>query len=248
MSTSLLIIPNTKWDNKGVPNDIPTNITPRMGGVAIHYVGGAGKLIADHKKCLNIVRAIRTQHVRDNGWIYIAYTGLVCAHGYFYEGRGIHHRTAANGTTSGNQNYYAVCGLLNMADVPTPEMLQTIKLAVAYLRQKGGAGKKIVGHKDLYNTDCPGPLTKYVRAGTFGGSPPVANKYPGYLIKRGMTGSVVKKCQKELIKEGFPVGPYKDDGIFGVRTEAAVRNYQVHKKLSVDGVIGPKTWGALFKE
>ena len=36
------------------------------------------------------------------------------------------------------------------------------------------------------------------------------------------------------------------DGLFGPKTEAAVRAYQRHAGLSVDGVVGPKTHAALF--
>jgi Putative peptidoglycan binding domain/D-alanyl-D-alanine carboxypeptidase len=35
------------------------------------------------------------------------------------------------------------------------------------------------------------------------------------------------------------------DGNFGARTEGAVRNVQAYFKLTVDGKVGPKTWGTL---
>ncbi|GAA3337487.1 hypothetical protein GCM10020358_13950 [Amorphoplanes nipponensis] len=38
------------------------------------------------------------------------------------------------------------------------------------------------------------------------------------------------------------------DGIFGPRTEAAVREWQRQKSIAVDGIVGPHTWGTLIIE
>lgn len=71
--------------------------------------------------------------------------------------------------------------------------------------------------------------------------------YPGTLIHRGSKGGSVRLVQKRLIVLKYSVGPYKDDGVFGTFTESAVRQFQHAKRLKVDGVVGPITWGALFK-
>lgn len=62
-------------------------------------------------------------------------------------------------------------------------------------------------------------------------------------LKNGSKGNDVKTLQTALNK----VGNYglTVDGIFGAKTEAAVRNYQTKKGLSVDGIVGTKTWEAL---
>ena len=42
-------------------------------------------------------------------------------------------------------------------------------------------------------------------------------------------------------------GALTADGIFGAKTEAAVRTFQQQNQLTVDGIVGPKTWAALEK-
>jgi peptidoglycan hydrolase-like protein with peptidoglycan-binding domain len=37
------------------------------------------------------------------------------------------------------------------------------------------------------------------------------------------------------------------DGIFGPKTEAAVRGFQQNDNLSVDGIVGRQTWTALLR-
>jgi hypothetical protein len=57
--------------------------------------------------------------------------------------------------------------------------------------------------------------------------------------------SSVKTLQRGLTRVGFSVGNAGADGSFGNGTLAAVRGFQRKYKLTVDGVVGPKTWVAL---
>jgi len=57
-------------------------------------------------------------------------------------------------------------------------------------------------------------------------------------IRRGMKGHVIEMAQKPL---GLTI-----DGIFGRKTEAAVKEYQLKHGLHVDGIVGPQTWKALL--
>ena len=66
----------------------------------------------------------------------------------------------------------------------------------------------------------------------------------GYnLLKRGSRGDAVKELQQKLNALGYNAEPA--DGIFGVKTEAAVRAFQKANGLSVDGIVGKNTWAAL---
>jgi peptidoglycan hydrolase-like protein with peptidoglycan-binding domain len=62
-------------------------------------------------------------------------------------------------------------------------------------------------------------------------------------VKRGDRGEAVSAVQHRLAWEGFFEGDL--DGVFGDRTEAAVRQFQNERGIAEDGAIGPKTWAAL---
>lgn len=56
-------------------------------------------------------------------------------------------------------------------------------------------------------------------------------------IKKGCRGDLVATLQRKL--NLIP------DGIFGAITDEAVRDFQKSHALTVDGIVGPKTWAAL---
>lgn len=62
-------------------------------------------------------------------------------------------------------------------------------------------------------------------------------------LRNGCSGSDVRALQEQLTAHGYAAGNL--DGIFGPRTEAAVRAYQKAQGLAVDGIVGPKTWASL---
>lgn len=62
-------------------------------------------------------------------------------------------------------------------------------------------------------------------------------------LRNGARGQAVRELQQRLGAAGFD--PQGVDGAFGPNTEAAVRAFQRSRGLQVDGVVGPKTWGAL---
>ena len=64
------------------------------------------------------------------------------------------------------------------------------------------------------------------------------------LLKVGSKCDEVKKLQKKLNELGHDCG--KADGIFGAKTENAVKAYQHANGLTVDGIVGKNTWSKLF--
>lgn len=62
------------------------------------------------------------------------------------------------------------------------------------------------------------------------------------LLVRGDKGDLVARLQAALVRSGEKIAV---DGDFGPRTEAAVLRFQSRQGLSVDGMVGAETWGAL---
>src|SRR4051794_26137444 len=66
----------------------------------------------------------------------------------------------------------------------------------------------------------------------------IAPAAPEHYLRLGSQGPDVVRVQSALAQ--IP------DGIFGSRTDAAVRIFQARNGLASDGIVGPKTWGVLF--
>jgi peptidoglycan hydrolase-like protein with peptidoglycan-binding domain len=67
-------------------------------------------------------------------------------------------------------------------------------------------------------------------------------------VSQGSTGDAVRGVQEEFQFRNLSGDPSKGlqiDGIFGPRTNAAVRGFQQALGLAIDGIVGPLTWRAL---
>lgn|GEM_PF-1607643 len=114
------------------------------------------------------------------------------------------------------------------------------------------------GLANTYNTDvsaaraavaeaqAQGLLGKPFNADAAGGATPVQQNAPAAAtptLERDDRGPAVADLQNRLQAAGF--SPGTADGIFGARTEGAVRSYQASRGIEVDGVVGPNTWAQL---
>lgn len=74
----------------------------------------------------------------------------------------------------------------------------------------------------------------------------ITASYPGTPLRIGSSGPNVVVLQVALnrISQNYPAIPKipANDGIFGSRTEAAVRAFQQIFGLTADGIVGPATW------
>lgn len=246
------------------PRSFSRNITPDQGGVALHY-GGPAQRITDHAGCLRTWRAYQRYHMDTHGWVDIAYSLGVCDHGYVLAGRGAGVRTAANGTNTGNDDYYAVVWLGGEGETPTQAALDAAEWAVGELRRAGRAGGQVLPHHVFTGTRCPGP-DMTAQAHRLDGKPvstatkppataapkpkpapkpgPAVPAYPG-VTREGMRNSPVTRAYQQRLKDrGWAVAV---DGDHGPGTTKVLKAFQQEKGLRpVDGIGGQNTWRALW--
>jgi peptidoglycan hydrolase-like protein with peptidoglycan-binding domain len=82
---------------------------------------------------------------------------------------------------------------------------------------------------------------------------PAVAKLNKPVLKEGSKGDAVKELQKLLLDKGYYDTCEKKadksviDGDFGKKTTFAVKGFQARVFLTVDGIVGDRTWRALFK-
>jgi peptidoglycan hydrolase-like protein with peptidoglycan-binding domain len=135
----------------------------------------------------------------------------------------------------------------------TYKVEQTAGRWIAYRATRMGAKKGVVAYREKNPSAAPAPAPPTASVPVPASSPPPTVVPAGpppikgvrtlRLTSPRMTGSDVTMVQRVLTSRGFAAA---DDGSFGSGTDAAVRNFQRSQGLTADGVVGPKTWGALF--
>jgi len=143
---------------KGRPS---TNITPQNGGACTHW-GGTRQWLGPHSRCITIWRSWQNYHMAPgglgtaNGANDIAYNFGYCNHGYVFVGRGWHVRSGANGSSAGNQNYYAFTWIGGSGDGnPTRAALDALDWLIVEGRLKG-MGRRVRPHRFFTGSTCSG--------------------------------------------------------------------------------------------
>jgi hypothetical protein len=236
-----------EWGARAPRNRTP--LTNQVRGVALHWVGV--KVTGDP---LKIVKGIQTYHQETRGWFDIAYNMCISQDGRAIEGRGWRTRSGANGSSKLNRHYAAILCLIGPDQKPTDEMVDAIRDQIASFRRVFPKATEIVAHGNLQATACPGNDIKgLIDIGAFDPAHPpkdgeavvVTSGYPlpSRILKRGSTGDDVRWVQSKLnIKGARP--QLLVDGIFGARTQRAVKRIQKNNQPQagpVDGIVGPMT-------
>lgn len=234
----------------------------RTRGVKVHYTGGhvPASIVDDHRRCIELVLSIQRMHMaggREQPYSDIGYNLVACPHRRIFVGRGPGVIPAANGAGL-NSQHYAVLALVGSTGFtePNDELLHAVLDGVAYLREHGGAGREIRGHRDGYATDCPGvPLYAWVKAG----APRPAEKKPKPIdpteatvkklptLRLGDKGWDVKTLHYLLLARDCANLDGLDDTVFSAAHEQGVKGLQAAAGLEEDGVVGQRTWPVLLR-
>ena len=119
--------------------------------------------------------------------------------------------------------------------------LTDYKLACKYVAQDGYATSPSYEQTLL---TCINKYKLYLwDAEVLGESPGSAKVKNLPVLKKGSRGEYVLAWQKLLNLNGYPCG--LEDGIFGINTENAVKDWQMSHGLDADGIIGKDTWASI---
>lgn len=209
-----------------------------MLGAAGHYEVAPPR--EDHARCRPQFDDIRRYHM-SIGYSDIAYNFTFCDHGQIFTGRGWERMSAANGATPGNyanENFYAFCWMGGIPPERGPSRLALVAFnaLVAEARKRGAT--RVVGHRDLVATSCPGdPFYVYIEAGNFGDvfvPPPVQLPKPSYVFGRRRNTKNMIACWLKWV--GTPPGGIVDVYVNGVQTESFVNT----GGTAASGWVGPR--------
>ena len=229
----------------------------RVTGVVIHHSG-----VENGPKGSTAVKAFERHHM-GKGWDGIGYNWLVDETGTIFEGRGWDNRGA--GTKGWNSRSISVCFTGWGFHKPSDNALRSLQTVVDASEYHFGKGLWVSTHRKKSSkgyTTCPGDwLGNWVENGMSIVEAPDAVDWAAIIqffkdlheqVKKTplsrpsrSRGLPVRLVQGKLAERGFNPGPV--DGVYGKKTRDAVKAFQRSLGvLKADGVIGVRTWDALF--
>lgn len=238
-----------------------------VGHGILHYPGHPGLIGVSNTTISSLLRGWQDYHMDNKNWSDIAYNVAVDNAGRLWELRGLDRR---DGATSGMGGIsYSILALLGNQQTPSVEMRNRIHGVFEHIR---GQYPQIRSgyHSQYVKTSCPGdelrdwmegrgkyavhnpgPVATPIPAGV--PFPLPAGKYFGPRYPLSNTRSVsgyyshredLRMAQERLKTLGlYPGVP---DGLYGDITNSGVFAFQQRNGLTVDGLLGEKTWQKLF--
>lgn len=177
------------------------------------------------------VTTVHNWHLQ-RGWAGIGYHFYVRKDGSIYRGRP--EDTIGAHTKGYNSRSIGICAEGNFEVETMPDAQKRAIIELLRELKKRYSNAQIKRHKDFAATACPGKNYPFEE---------IVKEVEIVFLKIGSRGEEVKKLQESLNKLGFNCGTA--DGIFGPKTEAAVKAFQKANGLAVDGIVGPATQAKL---
>ena len=239
------ILTRREWGSRGPKSRLTPLNKKRVVGIAVHHSG-----VKNGPKGVTAVKAFERHHMDANGWNAIAYNWLIDEQGVIYEGRGAGVISAA--TRPYNSRTESIC-YTGDGDKAIPAKTQkSLTWLIADIQKRYSVKLWVKGHRELASTSCPGNVlfdwVQNHRNGITKVQPKAkpAAKKPAKttrLVKQGSRGAHVKMMQTQLNKKGFKLSV---DGIAGPQTIGALKKFQKSKGLVVDALCGKQTWSKLY--
>ncbi len=175
------------------------------------------------------------------GWLGIGYNALVDKNGIVYWGRGIDYVGAH--CKGYNEISVGICAIGNMDEniMPDAQEKSIVKL-IKEIKEYYPTIRKIVGHKELSATDCPGanyPLSEIIDLVSKQDGQSEEQEEILMILNEGDKGASVSAMQSRLIALGYDCGYI--DGIFGIKTKSALVAFQGANNISATGVLDNRT-------
>lgn len=219
-------------------------------GIVVHHTTGSASSPWDR------IRQHDKYHVKTRGWNSIAYNWLVSGEtGEIFEGRGWKQGAATKGQNSTTTSI----SYIGSGDDLTEKGKEAILTVIEAMREQYGDHLWVKCHRDFGTTYCPGDgLATWIKSGMPMTDSSTSLDWDVRLeemeslgvdfrrepLRRGSKGKNVAVLQARLnerINAQLVV-----DGLFGKLSESAVREFQSHYPIRVDGRVGPVTWRYLW--
>ena len=239
------ILTRREWGSRGPKSRLTPLNKKRVTGIAVHHSG-----VKNGPKGVTAVKAFERHHMDANKWNAIAYNFLIDEQGVIYEGRGAGVISAA--TRPYNSRTESICYTGDGSKKIPAKTIASFEWLVNDIQKRYSNKLWLKGHQELASTSCPEKYmmdwVKDYRSGVKVVQPKAkpAAKKPAKttrLVKQGSRGAHVKMMQTQLNKKGFRLSV---DGIAGPQTIGALKKFQKSKGLVVDGLCGKNTWGKLY--
>ena len=206
----------------------------------------------DHDDVAVIPRWHTDPEPQGNGWSDVGYHFFIRKSGQVEEGRPISRRPAAQG--GNNTGTIAICLHGLAKEKFTSEQFAGIHDLSRQINGAYDGGVTFHGHCEVSSKLCPVFDYRAVLGldrfgeivgpgvGAIPGPPPAEPPAPRPVLRLTDQGAAVTVLQAMLNRRDAGL---KEDGRFGRGTLQAVKNFQAAHGLTVDGIVGEATWGAL---